>query len=287
MIIPNKKLKSGFSMPSFGVGTWQMGGRHDHNPQNDDGADVAALRAAIDMGVTHIDTAEQYAAGYAEMPVGRAIEGFDRSKLFLISKAMPAGKGYNEYIDACKASLQRMQTEYLDMYLLHRVPDNLKESMRAMNTLVDQGLIRHIGVANFGVESFQRAQSLTPHQIPYNQVHYNLEFREPERTGLLKYCQENDILLAGWRPVQKGALLKNPPQILVDMCQKYKKTSAQIAINWLLSQEHVITLVKTSNVEHLKENVGAIGWMMETEDIELLRHAYPNQKDVSDAVPLG
>src|SRR3989344_282148 len=124
MEIPLKRLKSGFAMPEFGIGTWQMGGRLERNPQNDDVADIAAIRKAIELGVTHIDTAEQYAAGYAEELVGRAINGFDRSKLFIISKALASHMHYEDVLSACANSLKRMNTEYFDMYLLHRyVPE--------------------------------------------------------------------------------------------------------------------------------------------------------------------
>jgi diketogulonate reductase-like aldo/keto reductase len=289
MDIPEKTLKSGFHMPEFGIGTWQMGGRLERNPANDDVADMQSIRAAIELGVTHIDTAEQYAAGYTEELLGKALIGYDRSKLFIISKVMATNMRYEDVLAACDGSLRRVGTDYFDMYLLHRyVPEvPMEETMRAMDKLLAEGMIRNIGVANYGVEAFKKAQEATKNKIVYNQVHYNLEVRAPERTKLLEYCQENDVLLAAWRPVQKGALLANPPQILLDVAEKYQKTPAQVAINWLLSQKNVITLAKTSNVEHLRENLGAIGWEMEQGDIERLRLEYPNQKDSSDAVPLG
>ncbi|MDB5238172.1 MAG: hypothetical protein JWM46_442 [Candidatus Kaiserbacteria bacterium] len=276
-------------MPSFGIGTWQMGGRLEYNPANDDEADIRAIQAAIELGVTHFDTAEQYAQGYTEELLGKAILGHDRSKLFIISKVMDINMRYDDVLAACERSLKRVGTDHFDMYLLHRyVPDvPMEETMRAMDKLMAEGLIRNIGVANYGVEAFKKAQAATANKIVYDQVHYNLEVRAPERTGLLEYCQHNDVLLAAWRPVQKGALLVNPPAILLEMAKKYDKTPAQIAINWLLSQENVVTLAKTSNLEHLKENLGAIGWQMSTDDIERLRSDYPGQQDSSAAVPLG
>lgn len=289
MQIPLKTLKSGFSMPEFGFGTWQVGGRFEPDPNNDDEADIRAIRTAIELGVTHIDTAEQYASGHAEELVGRAIEGYDRSKLFIISKAFVNHMHYDGLLAACAQSLKRIGTDYLDMYLLHRYAHDvpMEETMHAMDKLVAEGMIRTIGVANFGVKAFMLAQKNTTNKIVYNQVHLNLEYREPERTGLLEFCQKNDVLLAAWRPVQKGAIVVDPPPILLEMCRKYDKTPAQIAINWLLSQDNVVTLAKSTKVEHLKDNLGAIGWRMEREDVERLRREYPNQKDVSDAVPLG
>ena len=287
MDIPVKTLKNGFQMPVLGLGTWQMGGRHERDPNNNDEADIRAIRAAIDLGLTEIDTAEQYANGYSEELLGRAIKDIARSKLFLMSKVMAIHMKYDDLIEACRKSLDRVGTSYFDMYLLHRVPPgSMEEAVKALDDLMSEGLIKRIGVANFGIDSLRRVQGFTKHSISYDQVHYNLEFREPERAGLLDYCQSNDILLAAWRPVQKGALLTNPPAILTELCIKYQKTPAQIAINWVLCQKNVVTLVKSSNVEHLKENLGALGWQMDPEDVELVRREYPNQKSVSDAVPL-
>ena len=286
MTIETKKLKNGFEIPAFGIGTWGMGGSFQRSDM-EDGREIQAIAAAIDLGVTCLDTAELYGAGHAEELLGKAIEGRDRSKLFIISKVLPAGKKYDDFLAACRMSLKRVGTDYFDLYLIHHVPDDMKEAMRAMNTLAAQGLIRNIGVSNFGVELLEEARALAEHPIVYDQVHYNLEFREPERAGLLAYCQKNDIFLAAWRPVQKGALASNTPAIVRELCEKYGKTPVQIALNWLISQKNVVTLAKSSHVEHLKENLGAVGWQMEEKDIERLRREYPDQKDESDSVPLG
>jgi diketogulonate reductase-like aldo/keto reductase len=289
MQIPVKKLKSGFSLSEYGFGTWHMGGAMKPNPNNDDRADVASIRAAIEQGVSQIDTAELYADGHAEELVGEAISGYERSRLFLISKVKGAHMAHDQVLISCKKSLKRLRTNYLDLYLLHqrnaRLP--LDKTMQAMDELMDEGLIRQIGVSNFSVESLKLAQSYTKHPIVYNQVHYNLEYREPEKSGLLEYCQKNDIFIGAWRPVQEGALMSNPPDILLEMSKAYKKTCAQIAINWLVSQDHVVTLSKTSSIEHLKENLGALDWRLSSQDIERLRNEYPDQKDISDVVALG
>ena len=273
-------------MPVFGLGTWKMGGERERNPDNDDSADIVAIRTAIELGVTHIDTAELYADGKAEELIAEAVQDYDRSELFIISKVKWTNLKHDEILAACSRSLNRLKMEYLDMYVLHSYNDEvpLQESMRALDTLVDQGLVRSIGVCNFGVKHLAEAREYARHPVVYDQVHYNLEFREPERAGLLEYCQNNDVLLAAWRPVR--SLTSEIPDILVKMSQKYGKTPVQIAINWLISQENVVTLSKTRNIKHLKENIGAVGWNMDPEDIELLRYEYPGQKDVSDAVPL-
>ena len=293
MTIPTKQLNSGFALPVYGLGTWQMGGRDERtnarDPNNPDAVDVAAIRAAIEHGVVHIDTAESYAEGHAEELVAEAVKGYDRSKLFVVSKVYAGHMQRGDLVAACKNSLHRLEMEYLDLYLLHRhvpaVP--LAETMAALDELVKQGLVRHIGVSNFLPEFMEEAQSYTKNKIVTNQVHYNLERRESEATGLLEYCQKNDIFLMAWRPVGKGAMFENMPPILKEMCDKYNKTPAQVAINWLVSQDHVVTLSKTRSLAHLEENLGSLGWQMEPEDVERLRQEYPNQKIISNIVPLA
>lgn len=288
MTIPTKKLSNGFEIPVYGIGTWQMGGRFTRDVTNNDEADITALKEAINQGVTHIDTAEAYADGHAETLVGKAIEGYDRSKVFLTSKVKVDNLTYDKLLHSAKESIRRLNTSYINLYMLHQysltIP--LKETMRAMDTLVEEGLIKHIGVSNFTVQELEEAQSYTKNKIVANQLHLNLKYREAERKGLLAYCQKNDVMLIAWRPLQKGILLEDTSSMLSEMAEKYKVTPAQIAINWLISLPNVVTISKTTNLEHLKENLGALTFAMEKEDIEKLTIEYPNQEDVSDTVPL-
>jgi len=288
MIIPTKKLKNGFEMPVYGLGTWQMGGRETRDPNNNDQADIQAIKNAIDLGITHIDTAESYADGYAEILIGKAIKGYNRDKLFIVSKAHVEHLGYDDLIKAARNSLGRLGISYLNLYLAHRYSPSIpvKETMRAMDTLVELGLIKNIGVSNFNIDELVEAQSYTKHKIVANQLHLNLKYREAERKGILQYCQQNDVMFIAWRPLQKGVLLLNQDNIVDELAKKYQKTPTQIALNWLISQDNVITLSKTRNIEHLKENLSAANWKMDNEDIERLRNNYPNQADISDAVPL-
>jgi diketogulonate reductase-like aldo/keto reductase len=288
MKIPTKSLKNGFAMPVFGLGTWQMGGRHSPDPSLDE-ADITAIKTAIEMGVTHLDTAESYADGHAEELVAEATASFDRGKLFIVSKVSPNHFSYEGIISSCKASLKRLKTAYLDLYLLHRTPDEdgLAETIKALDFLFENSLIKNIGVSNFSPESMQKAQSLTRNKIVTNQVHYSLLNREPEASGLLEFCQKEDIFLTAYRPVEKGILTTDNIPLLKEIADKYHKTPAQIAINWLISQDHVATLAKSSSLEHLKENLGAVGWEMKKEDVEKLRQEFPNKQDISGVVRLA
>ncbi|OGG17103.1 hypothetical protein A3D78_06410 [Candidatus Gottesmanbacteria bacterium RIFCSPHIGHO2_02_FULL_39_14] len=283
-----KQLKNGYAMPAFGFGTWQIGGDTRKSPVNDDLGQTAALVRAIEAGVTHIDTAERYAAGHAEEIVAEAIKNFERKKLFIVSKVWPDHLKYKDVLKSAMASLKRLKTVYLDMYLIH-LPNHaipIAETMKAMDKLKNEGLIKNIGVSNFSVSSFKEAQKTTQNKIAANQVHYNLIYREPEKSDLLSFCQKNDVLLIAWRPVEKGMLAGGGIPLLDTLCRKYKKSPVQIAINWLISQKNVVTLAKMVEEKHLRENLAALDFEMEKKDIEKLRQDFPGQKSISSAVPL-
>ncbi|MDB5182560.1 MAG: hypothetical protein JWO47_344 [Candidatus Saccharibacteria bacterium] len=286
MKIPLKTLKSGFSLPVYGLGTWEMGGRMEPDYSKDE-AQIQAIKNAIEHGITHIDTAEMYGAGHAEELIAEAIKVYDRSKLFITSKVIGFNQSYENVLHSCEESLKRLGTEYLDLYLLHRFPDpglDIKETMRAMDKLVADGKVKHIGVSNFTVPRLKAAQECTTNKIVCNQVHYSLEYREIVEKGVLEYCQENDIFIVAWGPLSKGAL--EDAEILHKMAEKYHKTPYQVALNWVLAQKNVITIPKTTSLEHLKENLGSIGWEMDPDDIDKLTKEFPNQKVVSNRVPL-
>ncbi len=288
MNIPVKKLNNGLEMPVLGFGTWYMGGSFLREANYDETPDIAAIKKTIELGGYRFDTAEMYAAGYSEEILGRALSGYDRNKLFITSKVLPEHLAYDDVIAACQGSLKRLGMDYLDLYLVH-IPNpeiDISETMRAFDYLKDQGLIKNIGVCNFNVERLKAAQAASKNKIVLNQVHYNLVFREPVLKGVLDYCREQDIFIEAWRPVQQGSLTKKGIAVVDKLCEKYGKTPAQVAINWLISQPGVITLVKTSSLKHLEENLGAVGWDMSPEDIELLSRDFPIQLDRSNAVQL-
>jgi diketogulonate reductase-like aldo/keto reductase len=287
MRVPTKKLRNGFEMPVYGLGLWQMGGRWESDTSKD-GEEIKAILTAIDSGVLHIDTAEGYGDGHAEELLGEVLKSVDRSRLFISTKVSGGNQGYIGVRSAIEASLHRMGTKYVDLYLLHRYPEpglSIEETMKAMNELVDEGKVKHIGVCNMSPKRFDEAQKHSKHKLVYNQLHYNVQYREVEQYDLLQHAVENDYFLAAWRPVQKGLLPKS--SVLTELAEKYGKTETQIAINWLISQENVITLSKTSNFDHLEENLGALDWQTEKGDIERIREEFPDQKDRSDAVPLN
>ena len=289
MNIPTKKLKNGFEIASLGFGTWLMWGRMEHDVNNDDQRDIDAIKYAIDKGMKFIDTAELYGDGQAERLVRQAIEWYDRDELFISTKVWWANHSYEAVKKACQGSLERLGIDCIDLYYLHYKEDdiNLEETMKAMNELVDDGLVKHIAVSNFSKDSLILAQSYSKHPIVANQVHYNLIYREPESSWLLRHCQENDVMLVAWRPVQYGEFQNEDNKaILEKLGSKYNKTPFQIALNWLISQDHVTTLFKSCNPDNVQENLWALDFEMRTEDREDLRLNFPGQQSVSNTMPL-
>jgi len=286
MNIPIKKLKNGFKIPVLGLGTWGFGGRMERIKNYDEKKDIKSIQKAIRMGFTSFDVAEAYAQGYSEEILGKGLKNQDRSKLFITSKVSPVNLSYKDTIKSCKASLKRLQLDYLDMYLIHNPNHNIviDETMKAFDELKKEGLVKNIGVSNFLIDSFKKAQSKTSNKLVVNQIHYSLLFRIPEAIGLLKYCQENDVLLEAWRPLHYGQLGVKGIKIMDELALKYNKKPAQIALNWLISQDNVFTIVKASSIHHLEENIKAVNWKMEKKDIEYLRKKFPYKIMRSSAV---
>ncbi len=288
MKIPLKTLRNGFSMPIFGLGTWEMGGKMERDHNNDDEADIRAIQAAVEAGITHIDTAEKYAAGHTEELVGEALHALDRKKIFLVTKVSDSHLHYDDVLQSAEGSLKRLQTSYIDLYLIH-APNHdipLSETMKAMEKLIVTKKIKHIGVSNFSVEGLKEAQSYCKYPIVANQVHYNLQCRESAKKGLVDYCEKNDVMLIAYRPTEGGMLLLTQSDVVGDICKKYGKTLAQVAINWLIHQKNVVTMSKMRNPKHLSENLAAIDWTMEESDWKRLEKEFPGQVDISAVCPL-
>lgn len=273
--------KTGESVAAIGLGTWNMGGRESPDYRDDERL-IEAIRYAVELGMNHIDTAEMYAAGHAEELVGEAVKQFSRDEVFIATKVWPSNLRYEDVIRSCRRSLERLQLKYVDLYMVHwpnpRIP--LQETMKAMEKLVKDGLVRYIGVSNFDVELLEEAMNaLKREEIVANQVEYSLEAREVERE-LIPFCERNGITVTAYTPLGKGRIpaeaASNKPRgkILAEMAQRYGKTPVQIALNWVIWRPNVITIPKAARKEHLEENAGAAGWRLTEEDYKRLSAAY-------------
>ena len=261
-------------MPAIGLGTWKIGG--DFIPNHSKDAEwVEALKYGIEysiekIGLAMIDTAELYGAGHSEELVGKAIDGLPRENIFLVTKVKSENLAYNRVIKAAKASLERLRTKYIDLYLVHwpnpRIP--ISETMKAMERLYNEGLIRYVGVSNFDVPLIEKARdALSVTDIVVNQVKYNLIHRDIEK-DVLPYCQKEGIMVMAYTPLERGEILHLEP--IRRLAKKYLKTPAQIALNWLISKPFVITIPKAEKKEHIRENIDSMGWRLNKEDIEFL-----------------
>ncbi|MFH1395773.1 MAG: aldo/keto reductase [archaeon] len=269
-----KKLSTGFNLPVLGFGTWAMGGLKVKDTTHDK-EDINAIKTALKLGITHIDTAESYSQGHSEELVGEAINEFDRKTLFITTKVAPQNFHYDDLINSAKNSLKRLQVDYIDLYLLHspnpEIP--IEESMKAMDYLVEQGMVRNIGISNFSVDEMKKAQACTKNKIVTNQIDYSLLVRnkskyvEKMESEIIPYCQENDILVTAYKPLALGRLGKENFPLLKELAERYNKTPAQIALNWVISKKNIVAIFKSTNPEHIKENLGALGWKLEPEDV--------------------
>lgn len=284
-----KKLENWFEMWIISYGTWPLGWISEAHPEQQDDA-VRIMQYAIDRGMNYIDTAELYGCWESEKFLGLAIQKYQREQLFIGSKVRGSNASYKAIKKACENSLKRVGTSYFDLYYIHWREDqfDLQDCMRALEELVDEGKIHNIWVSNFSHETLQLAQSYCKkYKIVANQVHYNLLFREPENTGLLQYCQENDVMLVAYRSVELWKLAHNPTLHYMGLAKKYAATSAQLSLNWLFTQMNVVTVFHSAHKEHIEENLWALNFKMSAEDIAFLRNDLKGQIPKSDCINLA
>lgn len=248
----------GLSIPKIGFGTWKIGGGSYPN-RSLDSKSLAAIRSALEVGYTHFDTAEMYADGHAEELIGQAVRDLkiQRETLFITSKVLPSNLKYEQVLNACEGSLRRLGMDHIDLYLIHWPGSGVKyeDTFRALNKLVHDGKVKHLGVSNFGMNLLKRSQELSETPIITDQVPYSLTDRSYAKNGVLEYCQQNDILLTAYEPVDKGSLRSN--KTLDSIAKAHDATIFQIALAWLVAQPRMITIPMSYNAEHIRENFAA------------------------------
>ncbi len=265
----------GVSLPKIGYGTWRIGGDSYADPKLD-APSLAALRAALEAGYTHFDTAEVYAAGHSEELIGQALRETktNREDVFITTKVDPAHLQYDQVVKACENSLRRLQMDYVDLYLIHwpRIGMKLDETFRALNELVRGGKVRHLGVSNFNLKLLKQAHSLSETPLLTDQVPYRLPDRSYEENGVLAYCQANDILLTAYSPVKFRNLPVNTTVRAI--ADAHSATPFQIALAWLVAQRRVITIPMSLNPQHIRENFEAAEIELSEEELETLSGLY-------------
>lgn len=249
--IPTKTLPSDDELPAIGAGTWDLGG------------DVVerSVRTALDLGYTHVDTAEGYKN---ESEIGSVLADHDRSELFLTSKVLPSNLNYESVLESLEASLDRLGVDALDLYLIHwpNPAISLRETFQALERAHEEGLVRNVGVSNFSTYQLRVARRIADVPIAVNQIEFHpWYFRE----DLLSYCQENDIVVEAAAPLARTEYLDDP--VVTDIAEKYDVTPAQVALKWELEKGAVV-LPKSTSEGHLRQNLELFDWDLAPEDVE-------------------
>ncbi|MDE2581778.1 MAG: aldo/keto reductase [Rhodospirillales bacterium] len=268
-MIPTLRLPDGTAVPALGQGTWHMGESRARAA-----AEAAALREGIERGLTLIDTAEMYGDGGAERVVAQAIAG-QRDRVFLVSKVYPHNASRAGVAKACAASLQRLGTDRIDLYLLHwRGGHPLEETVAAFERLRGAGHIRYWGVSNFDTDDMEELAALPAGAAcATNQVLYH-----PDRRGiefdLLPWCRARRMPIMAYSPLgQAGRLLRSPA--LAAVAQRHGATPAQVAIAWSLRDGNTISIPKAATAEHVAQNAAAAALRLTAADLAEIDAAHP------------
>lgn len=258
-------------MPRLGQGTWNMGDSAAARK-----AEIAALRAGIDLGMTLIDTAEMYGDGRSESLVAQAIAGM-RQKVFLVSKVLPSNASRKGVVRSCEASLKRLKTEVLDLYLLHWSGSYpLEETVRGFEDLLAAGKIRAWGVSNLDLREMNQLVSVPGGKAcATNQVLYNLSRRGIE-FDLLPWCVKQGISVMAYSPVEQGRILGH--KALNQVAQRLGATPAQVALAWVLRQDGVVAIPKAATLAHVRENYKALTLQPDSDALQALDAAFPPPK---------
>jgi diketogulonate reductase-like aldo/keto reductase len=256
-------------VPVIGQGTWNLE-RAERRPS------VAALRAGLDLGLTHIDTAEMYGAGRVEELVGEAIAG-RRDEVFLVSKVLPQNASHAGTVRACEASLRRLGTDRLDLYLLHwpgRHP--LERTIAAFEELVRNGKIRAWGVSNFDLDELEAARAIAG-RIACNQVLYHLGERAIEH-AIIPWCERHAVAVVGYSPFGSGrfpAATSAGGRVLADIARQRGATPRQVALAFLVREPGTFAIPKASRMEHVQENARAGELELDADEVRRIDAAFP------------
>lgn len=264
-------------MPLIGQGTWGM-------ERGDRAGTIAALRRGLDLGMTHIDTAEMYGSGTVEELVGEAIAG-RRDQVFLVSKVLPGNASRQGTVRACERSLRRLRTETLDCYLLHWPgPHPLADTIAAFEELVHDGKIKSWGVSNFDEDEVEEAVRLAgPARVACNQVLYHLGERRIEHY-VIPACERHGIAVVGYSPFGQGRFTSH--RVLDEIARQRGATPRQVALAFLTRHPITFTIPKAARMAHVEENAGAGSLALTEFEIARIEAAFPAGRARRGSVPM-
>jgi len=251
--VPTVELQSGDELPAVGVGTWDIGGDTVRE----------SVRAGLDAGYGHVDTAEGY---MNEAEIGEVLADYDRDDVWLTSKVLPKNLNYDSVIQSCEASLEKLGTDYLDLYLIHwpNPAISLRETMDAMATLHEAGKVKNVGVSNFSAYQLSCAQHVSDVPIAVNQIEFHPYL---QRSDLVDYCRETDTVLEAAAPLARTEVFGD--ETVQDLAEKYDRPPAQVVLKWAVEQD-VVPLPKSSSPDHVEGNLDLFDWEMDDADLARL-----------------
>ncbi|MFB6182159.1 MAG: aldo/keto reductase [Candidatus Magasanikbacteria bacterium] len=262
-------LNQNCQIPILGFGTWQLKDKEGRS----------AIEKALEVGYRHIDTADIY-GNHKEVGKSIQVSNIDRGDIFLTSKIWHSDLESQQIIDNTKRFLEELQTEYLDLLLIHWPNKDIEiaESLEAMNKLKDDGLIKSVGVSNFTIKHLKEALE-TGFDFSNNQVEFHPSLYQPE---LKQFCEENDIVMTAYSPIGQGQDLDLP--IIQEMAEKYNKPECQVILNWII-QKDIVAIPRSSNPQHIQENFGATDWILKPEDIKKVNNkAAKNNRIINPSI---
>ncbi len=265
--------RTGIDLPTIGQGTWDMPetGPRAHEAQR-------ALRRGLELGMTHIDTAEMYGSGRVEELIGDALRGVRRDRYFIATKVLPANASYRGTLAAAERSIARLGCGHLDLLLLHWPGSHpLEETMRAFDELVERGEVRFVGVSNFELDEMLQAQSHLRAPLACNQVLYHLDERGIEHR-LIPAARERGIAVVAYTPFGRGKFLRSgrpAREALERVARKHGATVHQVALAFLTREAHVFAIPKAASMAHVEENAAAGALELEPADVAAIDAAFP------------
>lgn len=267
-------------LPKIALGTWLMGGAKDPDPNNDDQKDISVIHLALVNNITLIDTAQNYAAGKCEELVGRAVKNRPRNSYQILTKQTKENLSYQGVIDGCKASLKRLGVDYIDYFLCHapNVDFDMRDFFKAANRLYKDGLIRNVGVSNFGTKALQLALDTSELPISLNQVSFSLNDDDILRTGTYDFCVKNKIPIQAFRTLAGLKDNKEIVDVLKTFALKYDLTVQQVALAYINSYKNIHFTVRASSKEHWQQIKDALGVRLKDDDLATLKKLHNGRK---------
>ncbi len=272
-----EKYINGHPVYPIGIGTWGMGcgiypDKTHYAVYGDEDRAIEAIRYGISLGQNHIDTAQIYGMGHTEEIVGQAIQGYDRSQLFIASKLWKSHLKGDAILQAIEGMLSRLQTSYLDLVYLHGYWDSyepIHAQLQGLEKAKQRGLIRAIGMSNITLDQLKTSMNIVP--IAAVQNYYSFINRSWITPAYLSFCAEHKIAIIAARPLALGAV--SSLSLLDSLCTKHHVSPSQITLAWLVNQQGVHAIPKAINKQHIEENVASV-FEIDSEDMSFLDNAF-------------